>query len=82
MMNRKSEDIYGEWIRRRQSVPVPKGFTERTAAAIAGRHAAGPVVSPLYRVLAGRPVQWAAAVGALLLGLFRLSYITTALLVP
>ncbi len=75
-MKANKEELYGEWIRRRQSVPVTEGFTAKVMAQINTGH---PAAS---RVLFSRPVQWAAAAAALLLGLFRLSYITRALLIP
>jgi len=82
-MKEDEELTYGEWISRRQAVPVPEGFAERVMNEIAKQPAAGRLDSPaVYRLLYSRPVQWAAALGALLLGLFRLSYIAAALLVP
>jgi hypothetical protein len=79
----KKEEIYSEWIRRRQSVSGPEDLEERVMAGIAKLAAVKrPVPSGLYRVLTSRPVQWAAAAGALLLGLLRLSYVTYALLIP
>lgn len=80
---KKEEEIYSEWIRRRQTVPVPEGFEKQVMSEIAKQaviRQAGS--SGVYRVLSSRPVQWAAAAGALLLGLFRLSYVTRALLIP
>lgn len=80
---KKEQEIYSEWIRRRQSVPVPEGFAKQVMGEIAKQPLIRQFDLPaVYRVLSSRPVQWAAAVGALLLGLFRLSYITTALLIP
>jgi hypothetical protein len=81
-MKTNEEKVYGEWIRRRQSVPVPEGFTGRTMTEIAGQAAAKRLEPTVCGVLFSHPMQWAAAVGALLLGLFRLSYITRALLIP
>jgi len=82
-MKKEKERIYSQWIRRRQSVPVPEGFAEQVMGEIAKhtiiRHIDLPIV---YRVLSSHPMQWAAAVGAVLLGLFRLFYITSALLIP
>ena len=82
-MKEEEESIYSEWISRRQAVPVPEGFAEQVMTEIAKQPAMRRLDLPaLYRVVSSRPVQWAAALGALLLGLFRLSYITTALLIP
>ena len=82
-MKEGQENIYREWIRRRQAVQAPDGFAERVMDGIAKRPAVGRFDFPAaYRVLSSRPVQWAAALGALLLGLFRLSYIAAALLIP
>ena len=81
---KKEEEIYSQWIRRRQSVPVPEDFERLVMSEITKQAAirleAGSF--DVYRLLGSRPVQWAAAAGALLLGLFRLSYVTSALLIP
>ncbi|MGC9965287.1 MAG: hypothetical protein ABSE08_07770 [Syntrophobacteraceae bacterium] len=82
-MKNEQEKIYNEWIRRRQFVPVPEGISERVMSKIAKQPARGRFDLPVaYRILSSHPVQWAAALGALSLGLFRLSYITTVLLSP
>ncbi len=82
-MKKEEEKIYSEWIRRRQTMPVPEGFAEQVMSEIAKQPAIKRFDLPAaYRVLSSHPVQWAAAVGALFLGLFRLSYITAALLIP
>jgi hypothetical protein len=82
-MKKEKEKIYSEWIHRRQSVPVPEGFSEQVMGEIARyaliRNIDFPVV---YRALSSRAVQWVAVAGAVLLGLFRLSYIARVLLIP
>jgi hypothetical protein len=84
---KKEEEIYCEWICRRQSVPVPEGFEMRLEGRmmneIAKRATPKRFEFPdAYRVFSSRPIQWAVAAGALLLGLFRLSYVTSAILIP
>jgi hypothetical protein len=82
-MKKEAEKIYSEWIHRRQTIPVPESFAEQVMSEIAKQPAIKRFDLPaLYRVLSSHPVQWAAAVGAMLLGLFRLSYVTSVLLIP
>jgi hypothetical protein len=82
-MKTKKDEIYSEWLIRRQSVTVPEGFDEKVMGEVARHTIITNIDVPIAcRLLTSRPVQWAAALGALLLGLFRLSYITTALLIP
>ncbi len=82
-MNNENEELYSEWIRRRQSIPVPEGFAEQVMREVAKQSAIKRFELPdAYRFFSRHSVQWAAAAGALLLGLFRLSYIATALLMP
>lgn len=80
---KNEEKLYNEWIRRRQAVPVPEDFAEQVMREIANQPVENRFDLPAaYRFLSSRLLQWAAAAGALLLGFFRLSYITTALLMP
>ncbi|MHC1726638.1 MAG: hypothetical protein AB9866_11600 [Syntrophobacteraceae bacterium] len=82
-MKKQKEEIYSEWISRRQSVPVPQGFAEQVMSGIKNHAIISHVDLPIpYRVFASRSMQWAAAAGAVMLGLFRLSYITKAVLIP
>ncbi len=82
-MKKESEKLYKEWISSRQTIQAPEGFTEHVMREIAEQKDVNRMPrSDPYWVLASRPVQWAAAIGAVLLGLLRLSYITSALLIP
>jgi len=82
-MGAEKEKIYEDWIRGRQSVHVPEGFANRVIGEITAHKLAKDAEPPMvYRVLSSYRVQWAAAAGALLLGLFRLGYVTRAVLIP
>ncbi len=82
-MEKRKEEIFSEWINRRQSVSVPERFDAKVMDAVARQKVMRSIDMPIaLRFFTSRPVQWAAALGAVMLGLFRLSYITTALLVP
>ncbi len=82
-MKTEKEEIYREWMRRRQSVVVPEDFAEQVMSEIAKQKIMRHIDLPImYRVLSSHTLRWVAVAGAMLLGLFRLSYITTALLIP
>ena len=80
---KKEEEIYDEWVRRRRSVTAPEDLERVVMDRIAGQADLMPRGLPrFHRVLWSRPARWAVAVGALLLAMFRLFYVATALLVP
>jgi hypothetical protein len=81
-MKEKEDRLYSEWICRRQAMQMPEGFAERVMGEIAKKTATSVERPAVYTIFSSRPMQWAAAIGALMLGLFRLSYITRAILIP
>jgi hypothetical protein len=81
-MKEKEDKLYSEWISRRQVVTVPECFVEQVMGEVAKETPIGFDRPAVNRIFSSRPMQWAAAIGALLLGLFRLSYITRAILIP
>ncbi len=73
--------FYTHWIHHRRKTSVPDGFAQRIVESIEGQTAA-PETVPAQAAgdIAHRLVNWAAAISMVLLGIFRLYYITVNLL--
>ena len=81
------ESLLEEWKRHRAAIQVPEGFAARVMGAIDHDYRL-PAPGPLARlmdeldILPSRFLRVAAALGFVLLGLFRVSHVAVTLLVP
>ena len=73
------EELYAQWKAQRRSVAVPENFSTQVMNRLARETWAGP---QWRGALQGRLAQISLAFGLLLLGLFRLCFMTANLLVP
>ena len=73
------EELYAQWKAQRRSVAVPENFSTQVMNRLAHETWAGP---RWRAALHSRLAQIGLAFGLLLLGLFRLCFMTANLLVP
>ena len=73
--------LYTQWINHRRKTLVPEGFAQRIVASIERQSPAPkPARATASGDIAHRLMNWAAAISMVLLGLFRLFYVTANLL--
>ncbi len=73
--------LYTQWINHRRKTTVPQGFAQRIVASIEGRSPAPETAqTKAAHTIAHRLMHWAAAIAMVLLGIFRLFYVTANLL--
>jgi hypothetical protein len=80
-MQEKEETLFEQWKQQRRNIPVPANFAAGVMAGIASRRAIqaqGPAGAPAD--FPSRLFKWSTGAGLLLLGLFRIIYITVNLL--
>jgi hypothetical protein len=75
------DHLYTQWINHRRKTSVPKGFAQQVVESIE-RQAPAPKIarSKAFGDIAHRLMNWAAAISMVLLGIFRLFYVTSNLL--
>lgn len=74
--------LYTQWINHRRKTTVPEGFAQRIVASIERPSPApGTAQAKADGDIAHRLMHWAAAISMVLLGLFRLFYVTANLLI-
>ena len=75
-----NERLYNQWIGNRRKTMVPDGFAQRITETIAQRAPDQGIFPIVYRSLTHRLMDWAAGFALVLLGIFRLLYVTANLL--
>ena len=81
----EKKPIFDQWLEHRQSPLPPDGMAGRITARVEQRRLQGrpaEQASRADRLFALRPVRWALALGASLLGLLRLAEVSLKLFVP
>lgn len=76
-----NDRLYSQWINHRRKTSVPDGFAQQIVASIE-RQSPAPKIAQAKAAgdIAHRLMNWAAAISMVLLGLFRLFYVTANLL--
>jgi hypothetical protein len=75
------DHLYTQWINHRRKSSVPEGFAQQVVASIQRRAAAPKTTrAKAFGTMAHRLMHWAAALSMVLLGIFRLFYVTANLL--
>ncbi|MGD8836044.1 MAG: hypothetical protein PVI54_12125 [Desulfobacteraceae bacterium] len=73
--------LYTQWINHRRKASVPEGFSRRIVKSIEHQAPApGRAQSKASGDIGQRLMNWAAAISMVLLGIFRLFYVTANLL--
>jgi hypothetical protein len=75
------DHLYTQWINHRRKTSVPKGFAQQVVESIERQAPAPKTARPkAFGDIAHRLMNWAAAISMVLLGIFRLFYVTSNLL--
>ena len=73
--------LYTQWINHRRKISMPEGFAQQIVESIERQSPAPKIVrAKAFSSIAHRIMNWAAAISMVLLGIFRLFYVTANLL--